>query len=309
MSAAACGIHLALTRPWNEIDRLLPYFLLAIGISVGLFGMRTLMVSIITEKEVPLDYQTVSYFMAEIFGFSSYYLFFSSNRRSTQFKLVKWPLLVLMIFAMGVVVISGGRGGFVLLGVELFVLLILLLKTRRVKKSHIVLLILLGLVAFSYFASTYSIFDTEGFTRISTTLGEDDNRKELYNIAWKSFLTSPIWGHGLGSVWMEVGFYCHNMLLDLLVEVGALGAGVVLLFYYKTGIKIWKWQKYYPCVVFLLFAYLKVVIMTLFSGYWLNALQLWLVFGFVYIASAKNYWMMTVDNKRLKMSSNETVTY
>ena len=287
--ASICGMHLASNHSWKEVDTLLPYFLGFIGLAVGVFGIRTLLVSLTVDAESSLDYQNVSYFMAEVFSYSAYCVFFSSLRFSSRFTIVRLALFFLMAFSSVVVMISGGRGGFLYLCVSIFVLIVLLAKTNRLSRFKLVLIIMICLTLFIVLASNFSIFESSGFSRITTSLTDDDSRKELYSLAWQSFENSPLIGHGLGSVWMEVGFYCHNLVLDLLVEVGLLGLAIYLILYIKTGLKLWIWMRYNAFCILIFIAMLKVTVMTMFSGYWLNALQLWLVFGFVYIASCKRY--------------------
>lgn len=289
ISASVCGMHLASNQSWKEVDTLLPFFLGFIGFAVGVFGIRTLLVSLTVDAESSLDYQNVSYFMAEIFSYSAYCFFFSSIRSSPLFKLLRFPLFLLMFFSAAVVVISGGRGGFLLLCVSAFVLILLLVKSQRLSRFQVALTLIVCVALFIVFASSFSIFESSGFSRITSSLTDDDNRKELYSLAWQSFGNSPLIGHGLGSVWMEVGFYCHNLFFDLLVESGMLGLVLYVIICIKTGLKLWIWIKNNVFCVFIFVAMLKVMVMTMFSGYWLNALQLWLVFGFVYIVSSKRY--------------------
>ena len=66
--------------------------------------------------------------------------------------------------------------------------------------------------------NVYSIF---GNTEAIGT----DNRWIRWNLAWNAFTKSPVFGHGLGSVFYEVGFYSHNIFTDMLCE-----GGVVLSF-------------------------------------------------------------------------------
>lgn len=299
ISASVCGMHLAITRPWREIDNLLPYFVAFIGLAVGIFGMRTLLLNFLTDNEgSSLDYQNVSYFMAEIFAFSGYYAFLSTAQKSALHRVIKWLAYLFMVFSASVVVFSGGRGGFLLMCVYVIVFVYLLVASNRLSKSNATVIIVLAIVAFFFLAAKYSIFESVGFERISTTLTEDSNRKELYSRAWKVFESSPLFGHGLGAVWMEVGFYCHNIFLDLLVEIGIIGLLAFMYLYLLSASKLWRWRNNAPIFIFMLIPMLKVMVMTLFSGYWLNSLQLWLIFGFVFIASSKNYHLSGIVIKK-----------
>jgi len=49
-----------------------------------------------------------------------------------------------------------------------------------------------------------------------------NNRTELYDFAWKGFLSSPVWGHGIGAFSVNHGGWPHNFFLQLLYEGGIL---------------------------------------------------------------------------------------
>lgn len=286
IAGAVCGIHLAIKQPWEQVDRLLPYFLAFVGIAVGIFGMRTLLIGMLNSNEgAALDYQTVSYYMAEIFALSGYYAFFSQGGGVSYFRIARWVAFALMLFAVAIVLISGGRGGFLYMCISAIVIVMMLVSSKKIHRSYFILVLALSCVAFLFLASNLSIFESSGFDRITSTLTEDDNRKELYGKAWSSFTDAPITGHGLGSVWMEVGFYSHNVFLDLLVELGVFGMLAFIYVTFRSMAKLWLWKKYEPFYILILLSMLKGIVMVLFSGYWLNTIQLWMFWGFVYITT------------------------
>jgi O-antigen ligase len=115
---------------------------------------------------------------------------------------------------------SGGRGAFVtmiLLG--LFVLYIMI-KSHRISYVALSSIIVITAGVIILLLIKLNVMETVGFLRISERLTEDPGRLELYNKAWRSIENSYYMGSGLGSVWWEVGFYSHNMFLDMLVEIG-----------------------------------------------------------------------------------------
>lgn len=67
---------------------------------------------------------------------------------------------------------------------------------------------------------TYKLIITDNVT---------NNRNELYSYAWKGFLESPIFGHGIGAFSINHGGWVHNLVLQLLYEGGILLSAVVLI--------------------------------------------------------------------------------
>lgn len=287
--AAIVGTHFARHEYMRYVDKLLPFFIVILGSIIGTVGMVAAQAHEIIRQtdEGGLDYQVISYYMAILYAFSAYYVFFSTARRNKSFYIMKWVMLFLMVFFATMCVMGGGRGAMVFL---VLVTLFIVYKLISINKAHrtrfLLYIFIIGFI-FAYIASVAGVWESDGFNRVATNIAHDDERTRLVSIAFKSFFDSPLFGHGLGSVWYEVGYYSHNIGLDLLVETGIVGTiiGVVIIFVMiKRMMKLCSFDKSF---IFLMIIFIESLIQGSFSGYWLNTPTLWLVFGMVFSVPSK----------------------
>ena len=198
---------------------------------------------------------------------------------------------------------SGGRGGVVLLGIELVMFFYMLNYTGVLSKTKIFFGIFIACIGFIYIADYINLWDSDGFNRVSANIGTDDVRKELQNRSWSIFTDSMYMGKGVGSIWMNLGIYSHNIILDLLAEVGIVGCFIVCNMIFKIFKRLMILSKYNRGCFLILLMFLKGFILTLFSGYWLNCYQIWLGVGFVF---ALNY-RLTISNISKKYGKTKTL--
>lgn len=66
----------------------------------------------------------------------------------------------------------------------------------------------------------YRLFQAENIT---------NNRIELYQYAWNGFLSSPLWGHGVGGFSINHGGWIHNFVLQVLYEGGIILFAVIII--------------------------------------------------------------------------------
>lgn len=242
------------------------------------------------DNEFGLNYQTVSY--AAAYGGALAGFFVNCH------KTIHWPLFfnadiwkVIMLSTIYVdfviILFAGGRGGLIMFLMQI-VLFFYILSRRRVSRKQrlaVVLIFLLTIVfvplAINYVQS--SGFDGVGFERIVQFIRENDQsgRQGLRAKAYESFLESPIIGHGIGSVFYEVGHYSHNSVLDVLVETGLVG----LIFY--SGLlgfvifRLVKMMKEGIASSLWTILFLGSFMMSLSSGYYLAQLPMWWTVVFV----------------------------
>ena len=288
VAATVLGIHAGIyPSSLKRVDTLLPFFVLFTGLVLGSLGYTAASAgTMVDREETGISYQRIAYVMAEIFSYSVYYLFFSTARNTTLYKIMRWPMVFMCFFSILVCLMSGGRGAFVtmiLLG--LFVLYIMI-KSHRISYVALSSIIVITAGVIILLIIKLNVMETIGFLRISERLTEDPGRLELYNKAWRSIENSYYMGSGLGSVWWEVGFYSHNMFLDMLVEIGIIGTAIVLYVLYKMIKKLLFMCKIDLRYMFLLLILLQNLVHTIFSGYWISSYQLWIVYGFVFSATS-----------------------
>lgn len=295
-SIPACiiGFHLARNarESMKRIDSLIPFFVLPIGIVIGLVGFKSATMSELVHNDDDtggLNYQNLSYYMAEYYSYCAYYLFFSSAKGTTLYKYLKWIMLAGLFFFAVNCIMGGGRGAMVFLVIVTCFFIYMLYTYRVVKKLHILFLLIGISFIFVVLANKLDVFNSVGFQRVFNNITTDEGRTDLYQSAIYSFFESPIFGHGIGSVWWEVGFYSHNIFFDILVETGIVGLFILIF----VGLKLYKRMfmlcKYNNCYFFFLLILIKATLYGMFSGYYLGVYHLWLIVGLVFIHSDSYY--------------------
>ena len=287
--AAIVGVHLARHECMKYVDRLLPFFIIILGLIIGTVGMVAAQAHEIIRQtdEGGLDYQVISYYMATLYAFSAYYVFFSTARKSKSFLLMKWVMLFLMLFFAVMCVMGGGRGAMVFLVVVTLFIVYKLIDINKTNKLRVLVVVVIIGFVFAYIASVAGVWESDGFNRVATNIAHDDERTKLVRIAIKSFYNSPLVGHGLGSVWYEVGYYSHNIGLDLLVETGIIGTLIGIAVFYNMIKRMMKLCNFDHSFIFLMIIFIESLIQGSFSGYWINTPTLWLIFGLVFSVPGK----------------------
>lgn len=285
--AAYVGMRLARGGYEYSLLSYLPYFLVFISLSVGYAilyqSSQGLMLG--NEEGDVFNYQNASYYMSFSCAFSVFYLFFVANKKKTLWDKIVNMAIVIVIFISVVGCISGGgRGAFVFLVLILAYLVYRILLFAKSQSNSLNYFIILFFVAavIIYISLRYNIFSSVGAQRVSENLTSDSIRTELWRMAFLLFTESPIIGHGLGSVWWEIGLYSHNMVLDFLVEMGIVGAAVMITVIISMLTRLFKGSKRSNLDMFMLLILLGILVQYTFSGYWFSSFNLFLVFGYVY---------------------------
>ena len=283
IAGVAVGVHLSLYPCYEKIERLLPFFVMLFVVVLGRYGLEASMNNMIIKEEegegIGLNYQSFSYYMAIEFTYSIYFLLFSSIRGSRFHRTMFIPMAATAIASAALCIMGGGRGPFVYLAFISLVLFYFYQRTRKTSFSSIWTIAVL-IFAFVLIVGRLNVFESAGFTRVSENLTDDSTRQLLYAKAWDAFQTSPLFGHGFGSIWWTVGWACHNMFLDLLAEGGLIGAGFVLYFFFSSGKFLWKQTKTNPCYILILIVFLETIVENTFSGYWVSSQAIWFTVAF-----------------------------
>lgn len=257
-------------------------FTVKVGVNIGsTFNM-----------ESGLNYQNISYYSIFAYGLTLYLIIYANYNQ--WFNYIVLSLAVMQVL---MCIMSGGRGAFVL-GLVFTVYFGL----KKMSLGKVLVYIVILLCAFFLVQSLLSenqVF-AQGFNRIFNFFGNAqaigrDNRWIRWDLAYNAFLTSPIWGHGLGSVFYEVGFYSHNVFTDLLCEGGVLLAGLfvyILFTFYKRVTLYLKYDHRYEIMIII---FLCSFVMLCFSGYYLSDSGVWLVLSFVLDQS--NYHQNIYENE------------
>ena len=234
-----------------------------------------------------LNYQSISYYSIFAFGFNMYLIVQCSNSY-TRYR--RYILIALAIFQVLLTIMAGGRGAFVLGCV--FTLYFAL---KHITFSKLISYILIGLavlLTINAILSDNEIFKM-GFERIfnffvnSEAIGTD-NRWIRWNLAWNAFTKSPVFGHGLGSVFYEVGFYSHNIFTDMLCEGGVVLflIFIFVLMKFIRASQILITEDYRNEIIVIVF--LCSFVMNSFSGYYLSDTGIWLSLTYVLCKNSLN---------------------
>lgn len=227
-----------------------------------------------------LSYQSISYYSIFAFGFTMYLI---ARCRDSYTHWGRYVLIVLSILQVIVTIMAGGRGAFVLGCV--FILYFSLKHISLAKLFSYGIIAIVALILINEILSNNEIFKM-GFNRIFNFFGNaeaigTDNRWIRWNLAWNAFLESPILGHGLGSVFYEVGFYSHNIFTDMLCEGGVILMliFIFLLLKFIRASRALIAENYRNEIVVIIF--LCSFIMSSFSGYYLSDTGIWLSLTYV----------------------------
>ena len=234
-----------------------------------------------------LNYQSISYYSIFAFGFNMYLIVQCSNSY-TRYR--RYILIALAILQVIITIMAGGRGAFVLGCV--FTLYFAL---KHITLSKLISYILIGLavlLTINAILSDNEIFKM-GFERIFNFFGNTeaigtDNRWIRWNLAWNAFTKSPVFGHGLGSVFYEVGFYSHNIFTDMLCEGGVVLflIFIFVLMKFIRASQILITEDYRNEIIVIVF--LCSFVMNSFSGYYLSDTGIWLSLTYVLCKNSLN---------------------
>ncbi|MCD8304107.1 MAG: O-antigen ligase family protein [Prevotellaceae bacterium] len=232
-----------------------------------------------------LNYQLVSYYSMFAFGMTLYLI--SNHRYPWIFYILLTALAALQLV---LALTAGGRGAFVM-GLAFC----LYFGLTRLSFGKMTLYILLAGVAFlvvQYLLVNNELFG-QGYERIMNFFSNQenyrtDNRWVRWDLSFESFATSPIIGHGIGSVFYEVGYYSHEIFLDILCEGGLVLFGIFAYGLFKFGSLLWSSIKYDRHNELLLVLFLCSFVYLCFSGYYLGESAGWLAVSYV-LCRGRNY--------------------
>ena len=243
------------------------------------------------DNEYGLNYQTISYVSAYGAAFSGYFLVCREDVRLFATSYTKLLSLIMMFFMylnFVIILFAGGRGGFIAFGVQVLLFFIVRFKYMTTNQKvftafgAIVLLFLIVPITISFVE--HSTFEGSGFGRILDFIykNEQSGRENIRALAINSFLEKPILGHGIGSVFYEIGHYSHNSLLDVMVETGMIGLFVYVAILYMAFARMVRCVRHNRKEYLWLILFLGSLSMSLSSGYYLAQLPLWWSIAFIF---------------------------
>lgn len=285
LPAAYIGALIAKSANRDKIFFWLPFFIIPTSLILGTVGYTVAiageMVSAQDEDSGGLNYQRLSYFMAFSFTYTLYYIYYCGLNKTFNRKLQKYLFILLLVFTSLICLVSGGRGGFlVLVAVSSFVMLYYMKRSRiSILKLTFFLFIIACLII--SIVIYFDAMETRGVMRLTTRIFDASSREGLYKNSINAFLSAP-WGNGLGSIFWINGIYSHNMIIDFLAELGIIGTIFMVVIIFKAFLKLYKYSNTDSLVLFMLLAFIANTIHYMFSGYWMGAHKLFLICAFIY---------------------------
>lgn len=282
--AAATVIKMHLTPQLMRIGEM---FFITMAFGVVIFSVLPSFAGVRTASLAGASYQALSYYSAFTFGMLLIYSMYLPKAfrfswvKSFWYKSLSYGLM--LGCALGCFM-GGGRGAFLLLIAYLFMVFttVFLNKENFITQKGIVntfvklfLVVLLFTVFFSYFWGHE--FIQSGFFRaiqfISADGGIDlergsSGRKTVYQDAIEYIAEKPLAGYGPFG-FREKTLHAHNIFLEILLQVGAVGLIAFMLFFGMLVINARKNWSLYNYWAFGLFLY--PLIMTMFSGAYLHS--------------------------------------
>lgn len=281
MSFSACiiGINLS-NHPYRQkIESYLPLFITIFGLTSGSVAIESAISGKFINFDSGINYQNISYALAELYAYCLFYLFFSS--KSKENKVMRIIIIFMIFYSSVLCLVSGGRGAAVYMVFISAYIIYWLLRQNIIRRKTFVFVATLYTCIFIGILYHFNVFESVGFERITDHISDSSSRDGIFEKSIATIMDSPIIGHGLGSVWMTVGIYSHNMIMDFLVETGLIGcillSCIIIIIIYKLSKRIPT--NYFH--LFILLVFLKTLIMDMFSSYWISSYQLWFAFGYV----------------------------
>lgn len=286
--AALTGLYYSRTHSILNMFRFLDIVMLIISVG-NLFGISTLVQAIYSGDN---NYsQALSYYMALAFSLNLFLLRYGNYiKRFRIFNTCFYKYFCVFLFIPQVVflLLSGGKGGFVALFVNLLVFCYL--EKNKKKLLIYIMYIILGIIVLSLIlSSTSDVFQSvfeQGFNRVFSYISKDgidmsqtSGRDIVYQVSLELFQNNPI-GYGFfgySDKLMDITAlaYPHNIFLEWLLQGGILLFLICSVILVKSILKMFRMVKINPYHIFLIPITVQVLVMLQFSFSYLQLSLFW----------------------------------
>lgn len=280
--ACLIGVSLIKLNDYSYIHKILPWLCLLLTpfMSYGVLTMGQ------DNGQYFLDggfnYQVIAYQMAVMCCYSFFYTFIYKNKSNALLKIIT---CVAMMIQAATCLMSGGRGGVVLLFAYMLYMVYFLHKWKGVSFVKIIFFGIAILAAMFIVANYMGVMDSAGFAR-SSGLMDDKDRYEQWGQYIPYLSEHMLLGWGLGGDYFTVGFYSHNIFLDWYLETGVIGTLVLFHIFLKSYKRLVTLTTMDDIYIVVMIYFIYGLVFNLFSGYWISQNSNWLLFG---IAATYSY--------------------
>lgn len=149
---------------------------------------------------------------------------------------------ILIFFLVLIILIAGSRGPLIPI---IAYILYRVIKYNSIYKQIVLVFLVVFFVSLT-FPILLSYMDSIGVTSrtllllVEGSFDSDAGRGEIYEFIWSHILQKPFWGHGVFSDRVLLGIYCHNIILEFLLDFGLLISAFVFLVFFIVLIKLFK---------------------------------------------------------------------
>lgn len=236
------------------------------------------------------SYQALSYYAGFSFSITLFNVLYRDEIPHFQvFRTSLFRNLILLFLPIQVLVciMSGGRGGAILIFLSIVILLYTqnINNKRVIKLKYIIGIGSLSLITIVFFPGEYTERLTSGFERVFSYIGKDGinmkdtaNRDYVYDLALKAIGESPIAGYGLYAYVDKIKMWPHNILLEVLLQGGFLYAIVFVIFIIRTIRKLINLIHYTIPSILLCLIFMYPMTYLCFSGSYIATPLFWFSF-------------------------------
>lgn len=244
-------------------------------------------------------YQYAGYVIAFAYGINIYFIFRGRNIKRFRFtnialyKILSRGLLIVQIIG---VIATGARGPMILLIIYTFYLLITSIKkyNNLLKLIVFILITLFILALFWKKLMTFPLF-ANSWNRVFAYLSPEglnwdgtSGRGKIYKEAITRIKMSPLYGYGIFGMFTVLGYYPHNIMLEILLQGGVIYFTMFAIIFIRLlkelRKKIEKNKEFNITIILLLYP----LVILMFSGTYLNNASIWFVFSLIKSYEVKN---------------------
>lgn len=241
------------------------------------------------------SYQIMSYYSAFAFCTNLCMIFWGNKyERFAIFNAKNWEIIsfsLLFVQLMGCL-ISGGRGGFVVLALCSLYILLKAGKIGKMASLGIFAVIFLFSVSFLFPENPVYNKLEKSTQRTFNYLNSDDSgtttnttgRENLYGPAWEYAQEHNFLGAGLFNANNDFGFYPHNIILEMLIQGGALYLLLWMIVWIAFAYKLLYLIKVDDANIIIPLAFYAILSL-MFSGSYLETHNYWFVITYVFCRS------------------------
>jgi O-antigen ligase len=224
---AIVAIDIALKKSIGYLAKWIELFMIVVTAAIAI----TLPMAMFA-RELDFEYQSYSYYAGFAFCINFFFLLFGNKYERFRFFKSRFYFFFsigLLFLQAGASLISGGRGGFLLVILSLAVFLYLFNKNSATKKRISlwllipVVIALFFVIAPSYFFDAMSSGSRRTFSYVSggyINMTETSGRDEVYASAIALFEQKPVFGYGFFDYVDSLHYYPHNIFLEILLQGG-----------------------------------------------------------------------------------------